>query len=212
MDPFIGQILQVGFRYAPINWLVCNGAILQISQNNALFALLGTAFGGNGATDFALPDARGRSFIGTGQGPGLTPRKPGDKGGYESVSLNAAQLPTHNHGATFTITSTPTLRGTLTALAGATVPNESAAPEDGSYLGTVQDPDAAPVLYVPAAKASQPGIVPVTLAGVSGTVTGIGGTVIVQPSGASAPVGVMPPFLAVTTIIAGNGIWPENPN
>ena len=212
MDPFIGQILQVGFRYAPINWLVCNGAVMQISQNNALFALLGTAFGGNGSSDFALPDARGRAFIGTGQGPGLTPRIAGAKGGYESVSLNTTQLPAHNHGATLTMTGTPTLHGTLLALAGATVPNESAAPQDGSYLGTVQDPDAAPVLYVPAAKVSQPGIVPVTLAGVGGTVSGIGGTVTVQPSGASAPVGVMPPFLAVTTIIAANGIWPENPN
>jgi microcystin-dependent protein len=92
------------------------------------------------------------------------------------------------------------------------VPNESAAPQDGSYLGTVQDPDAAPVLYVPAANASQPGIVAVALAGIGGTVTGIGGTVTVQPNGSSAPVGVMPPFLAVTTIIATVGIWPENPN
>jgi microcystin-dependent protein len=212
MDPFIGQILHVGFRYAPVNWLLCNGATMQISQNNALFALLGNTFGGNGTSTFALPDAQGRAFVGTGQGPGLTPRLPGAKGGYETVSLNTAQLPMHNHGATLTMTGNPTVQGTLAALAGATVPNESAAPQDGSYLGTVQDPDAAPVLYVPAAKASQPGIVPVALAGIGGTVTGIGGTVIVQPNGSSAPVGVMPPFLAVTTIIASVGIWPENPN
>ena len=88
MDPFIGQILHVGFRYAPVNWLLCNGATMQISQNNALFALLGNTFGGNGTSTFALPDAQGRAFVGTGQGPGLTPRLPGAKGGYEVRHLD----------------------------------------------------------------------------------------------------------------------------
>lgn len=214
MDPFIGQIMQVGFRYAPVNWMVCDGATLQINQYNALYALLGTTFGGDGRTTFGLPDARGRTFIGTGAGanPPLTLRKPGDKGGHEATALSLAQLPTHNHTATFTTAGNPTFHGELTALKGALTSQEDASPEAGSYLGTVQDTDTAPVLYVPAANASLPGIVAVPLAGVGGSVSGIGGSVTVSANGASAPVSVMPPFLAVTTIIATVGIWPENPN
>ncbi len=73
-DPFIGQIQPFGFNYAPntnIGWAACNGQVLNISQNSALFALLGTTYGGNGTTTFALPDLRGRSMIHFGQGPGL---------------------------------------------------------------------------------------------------------------------------------------------
>jgi microcystin-dependent protein len=91
MDPFIGQIMQVGFRYAPVNWLTCNGAPLQISQNQALYALLGNTFGGTQNSTFCLPDARGRTFIGTGSGPGLTPRLPGGRAvlrALRSVSRN----------------------------------------------------------------------------------------------------------------------------
>lgn len=214
MDPFIGQIMQVGFRYAPVNWLVCNGTKILINQNNALYALLGTTFGGDGTTNFALPDARGRTFVGAGAGtsPPLTSRTAGDKGGFESVSLNVAQLPTHSHTATFTTTGNPVLHGTLTALKGAVTSKEDAAPETGSYLGTVQETDTVPVLYVPAANISAPGIVPVALAGVGGTVSGIGGVVTVAANGTSAPVALMPPFLVVTTIIATNGIWPERPD
>jgi len=212
LDPFIGQIMQVGFRYAPVNWATCNGAILQINQNNALFALLGSTFGGNGTSDFALPDARGRTFIGTGQGPGLTPRNPGAKGGGESTALNITNLPTHNHTATFQPTGNPRFAGSLTALAGLTTGQQTATPEDNAFLGKVQDPDAAPTLYVPAANASLPGVVPVQLGGVTGTVGGASGTVTVGQAGQGAAFGLLPPFLAVTTIIATVGIWPENPN
>jgi microcystin-dependent protein len=96
-DPFIGQIMCAGFNFAPRGWAEMNGQLLPISQNTALFALLGTQYGGNGQTTFALPDMRGRVLIHAGQGPGLTLRDQGESAGTEQVTLNNAQLPAHNH-------------------------------------------------------------------------------------------------------------------
>jgi microcystin-dependent protein len=98
-EPFIGEIKFVGFNFAPNGWALCDGQLLPISQNTALFSLLGTQFGGNGQTTFALPDLRGRVPVHQGNGPGLTPRSIGEVGGQESVALGVAQLPPHSHGA-----------------------------------------------------------------------------------------------------------------
>jgi microcystin-dependent protein len=98
-NPYIGEILLVPFNFAPHNWAFCNGQLLPIIQNQALFSLLGTQFGGNGTTNFALPDLRGRSPIGAGQGPGLTPYNVGETGGQETVTLTVNQLPAHDHPA-----------------------------------------------------------------------------------------------------------------
>lgn len=99
-DPFIGQIMCAGFNFAPKGWAELNGQLLPIAQNTALFALLGTQYGGNGQTTFALPDMRGRVLIHAGQGPGLTDREQGESAGSEQVTLNNAQLPAHNHTVT----------------------------------------------------------------------------------------------------------------
>jgi microcystin-dependent protein len=96
-DPFLGQIMCAGFNFAPRGWAELNGQLLSIAQNTALFALLGTQYGGNGQTTFALPDMRGRVLIHAGQGPGLTARSQGESAGAEQVVLNNAQLPTHSH-------------------------------------------------------------------------------------------------------------------
>lgn len=211
MDPFIGQIMQVGFHYAPVNWLSCNGTVMQVSQNQALFALLGNAFGGNGTTQYALPDARGRVLMGSGNGPGLTPRKDGQSGGVEQLSLTIAQLPMHNHSATFTPTGSPAFNGTLTAIGGLGFSSQSGTPEPGSYLGTLVDTETTPTLYVPAGNATLPAAKTVPLAGVNGTVTGGSGAVMINNTGSSQPVPVLQPFVAVTTIIAAVGVWPEKP-
>jgi microcystin-dependent protein len=97
IDPFLGQIMFAGFNFAPRGWAECNGQLLSIAQNTALFALLGTQYGGNGQTTFALPDMRGRMLIHAGQGPGLTPREQGEASGQEQVTLNQAQMPVHTH-------------------------------------------------------------------------------------------------------------------
>jgi microcystin-dependent protein len=98
-SPFIAEIRMGGWNFAPRGWAFCNGQITSIAQNTALFSLLGTTYGGNGQTTFALPDLRGRMPIGRGQGPGLSPRSLGESGGQETVTLTQSQMPAHAHVA-----------------------------------------------------------------------------------------------------------------
>ena len=98
-SPFIAEIIMFGGNFAPRSWAFCDGQLLPISQNTALFSLLGTIYGGDGRTTFALPDLRGRVPMHQGNGPGLTPRNLGSKGGEENVALNQQQMPSHTHAA-----------------------------------------------------------------------------------------------------------------
>jgi len=94
---FLGEIRMFGGNFAPKGWALCQGQLLSISQNSALFALIGTTYGGNGTTTFALPDLQGRLPVGQGQGTGLSNRIIGESSGTETVSLTSASMPTHNH-------------------------------------------------------------------------------------------------------------------
>lgn len=96
-EPFIGQIAMFAGNFAPRGWAFCDGQLLSIAENSALFSLLGTTYGGDGRTTFGLPDLRGRFPLHPGNGPGLTPRSLGEKGGVESVTLAANQMPSHTH-------------------------------------------------------------------------------------------------------------------
>jgi microcystin-dependent protein len=96
-QPFIGEVRMSGFNFAPRGWATCSGQLLQIAQNQALFALLGTTFGGNGQTTFALPDLRSRTPIHWGAGPGLPNVQLGESAGTETVTLTAQQIPQHTH-------------------------------------------------------------------------------------------------------------------
>lgn len=98
MDTFLGQIQPFAFGITPRGWATCAGQLLPINQNAALFSLLGTTYGGNGTTTFALPDLRGRVSAGQGQGPGLSNYPIGLKTGTETVTLSTGQLPQHSHG------------------------------------------------------------------------------------------------------------------
>lgn len=98
-EPFIAEIKIFGGNFAPRNFALCDGQLLAIAQNTALFSLLGTTYGGDGRTTFALPDLRGRVPIHPGNGPGLTSRRLGERGGAEDVTLNVNQIPAHNHSA-----------------------------------------------------------------------------------------------------------------
>ncbi len=129
MEPFLGEIRCFGFGWAPVGWALCQGQLLAISSNTALFSLLGTTYGGNGQTTFALPDLRGRTPLNQGQGPGLSPYDLGQVGGNESVTLNAGQLPPHNH----TVAASSTASGKSPA---GSVPAFTA---DGSSYGTGND-------------------------------------------------------------------------
>ena len=97
MDNFLGQLLVVSFNFAPKGWALCQGQLLAINQNQALFALLGTTFGGNGTTNFALPDMRGRLALSSGQGNGLANYNLGQRGGEEGHTLLLGEMPQHNH-------------------------------------------------------------------------------------------------------------------
>jgi microcystin-dependent protein len=96
-QPFVGQIALFPYTFAPKGWAFCAGQLLPISQNTALFSLLGTMYGGNGTSNFALPDLQGRVPVGAGQGPGLSTYTQGEEAGVENVSLLSTELPAHNH-------------------------------------------------------------------------------------------------------------------
>ncbi|MGH1507173.1 phage tail protein [Ralstonia solanacearum] len=123
MEPFIGEIRMFAGNYAPQGWLLCQGQVIDISTNEVLYALLGTIYGGDGRTTFALPDLRGRLPVGQGQGVGLTARTIGQSMGVEDVTLTQAQIPSHSH--TLFATS-----GTATTIT----------PGPGTMLATVSNP------------------------------------------------------------------------
>lgn len=98
MDPFLGEIRLVAFNFAPVGWAFCNGQTLSIAQNSALYALLGTVYGGDGTTTFALPNLQSRVVVGTGHSAGLSPYTIGQTAGAESTTLSVNNLPSHAHG------------------------------------------------------------------------------------------------------------------
>lgn len=193
-EPFLGQIIQGGWNFAPRGYHSCDGSILSIAQNTALFSLLGTTYGGNGQTTFALPDLRGRTMVNPGQGPGLSPYVLGEVTGAESISLTLGNLPSHTHTATFTGS------GSMNA---SDVKSTSQDPIAGGPLGRSVDgatpANAKPFIYLPAGTAA-----PVALSGLN-----VAGTVAVQPAGNSLPFTILNPLLAITQVIALEGIFPS---
>jgi microcystin-dependent protein len=122
-EPFIGEIIMFAGNFAPRGWAFCEGQLLPIAQNSALFAILGTTYGGNGQTTFDLPDLRGRVPMQPGPGPGLTPRTLGESSGVENVTLISPQIPAHTHA--------------LSAHGG---PGDSPSPE-GAVVAVLVDPN-----------------------------------------------------------------------
>ena len=96
-DTYVGEIRSVAFSFAPVGWALCNGQLMNISQNTALFSLLGTTYGGDGRTTFALPDLQNRTPIQQGQGPGLSQYNLGEVGGVSTVTLFQTEIPGHSH-------------------------------------------------------------------------------------------------------------------
>lgn len=193
----MGEIRMFGGSFAPRGWALCNGQLLSIAQNSALFSLLGTTYGGDGQMTFALPNLQGRVPVHAGQGPGLSPYSPGQTGGTENITITQTQMPIHTHVATFDAAGgTPLAVGISTAdtAAAATTPagNILAQGKD-SRGGVVSD-------YSPATAADG------TLGGVA--LTG-NGAVTVGPAGGSQPTPILQPYLAVNFIIATVGIFPS---
>lgn len=192
---YIGQIIQGGWNFAPRGTSLCNGQIVSIAQNTALFSLLGTTFGGDGQTTFALPDLRSRSMVHWGQGAGLSNVQLGEASGTESVTLLQTQMPQHTHAAAFTSTST--------LGANAATKASLQAPANGAILARTKDGatpgPALPLIYLPSGTATD-----VTLGGLN-----VAGTVTNAIAGGSQPVGIRNPYLGITHVIAFEGIYPS---
>ena len=178
-EPFIGEIKIFGFDFAPKSYANCNGQLLAISQNSALFALLGTQYGGNGQTTFGLPDLRGRMAIGQGSGPGLPSHSMGEISGTTNISLLTSNLPAHTHLATGITVNTP-------------VSNNN---------GDVSDPSSA---YL--AKGSSDVYSSVATSNNYGALTVAGQT---AATGSNMPVDITNPYLVINYSIAIYGIFPS---
>ena len=131
-DPLIGEIKMFAGNFAPRGWAFCDGQLLPISQNSALFSILGTTYGGDGRTTFGLPDLRGRVAIHPGNGPGLSNYNLGQAGGQETVTLTTAQLPSHSHTVNATSES-----GDTNAPSGGLLSNTGAYDNEYKASGTV---------------------------------------------------------------------------
>lgn len=197
MEVFIGTIQSFAFNFAPRDWALCNGQTLAISQYQALFSLLGTNYGGNGQSNFLLPNLQSRLQIGQGNGAGLTPRVIGETGGNENVSLTLNNLPAHTH----TINSSG-LQVTTTIGLAPIASNPATAPSaTNAYLGASGGGPGSASIY-----SNQQGNGPVPLQGVSNAVSG---AITAAQTGSNTPAPVMNPFLAVNFSIALNGIFPS---
>lgn len=200
-DPFLGEIRMVGFNYAPQGWAMCAGTLMSISQNNALFALLGTVYGGNGVSTFGLPDLQGRSPVGAGNGLGLSPIVLGEKAGTESVTLTISQMPAHTHTAQNV--------GNLSVTGSVAVPacnaptgTPSGTPANNTVLGTATVSGRTADLYT--TTAANTTLLPFNVQS-SGTPPAIN----VGMAGGNLPFDVRNPYLGITCIIALQGIFPS---
>jgi microcystin-dependent protein len=163
-EPFLGEIRMGGWNFAPRGWAFCNGQILSIAQNTALFSLLGTTYGGNGQTTFALPNLQGRVPMHWGSTPGLTPRSLGESSGEENHTLIITEMPAHNHART------------------------------GADEATTKNPQDAVPAFGSAAAFNPNGNLNMDPTGIAG---------------GSQPHNNMQPYLAVTFVIAMEGIFPS---
>lgn len=191
---YIGEIRLVGFNFAPRGWALCNGATLSISQNAALFSLLGTNFGGNGQTTFQLPDLRSRLPIGMGQGTGLSSYNLGQVSGAEHTNILLSNMPPHNHAITGNVAVATTVGVTNTTADKAGPNTHILSPAQTSAT------PATPVFAYSDQAANG------TLGGVTSTVTSNLGTALI---GSGLPVSILPPYLAINYVVVLQGLFPS---
>jgi len=205
MDAFIGMISPFGFNFAPRQWGMCNGALIGINQNSALFSLLGTYYGGDGRTTFGLPDLRGRSAVGYGHAPGLSSYSIGIAGGSERQTLTALQMPSHTHSATFTPTAGDPIHVEVEV---STDSGETTTASDGSYLAT---PVAGPSPQDQPEKIyrADSGTGTAVLGGVTAMGGGASGLVTVGHTGGNQSFSLLNPFQAINYSICMYGIFPS---
>lgn len=224
MDAFMGSVLAVGFNYPPRGWLFCNGQTVPISQNSAMFALLGTMYGGDGQSTFGIPDLRGRVVVGSqAQGPGLANVQQGEKGGSNNatvisngtatIALTTANMPTHTHTATLSLSG---LTATTNISVGSNTTGSVTMGAGSTLTSTAAGSPPAAAIYLASGTAQTS---PQILGGVTTTVSASGGTVSNSNTGSGQPLTVpvvssstisnMQPYLGLNYIIAMEGIFPS---
>jgi microcystin-dependent protein len=177
-QPFVGQVQLFGFNFAPRGWQQCTGQVLPISQNPALYSLLGTYYGGNGSSTFGLPNLQGRGAVGAGQGTGLSPYVQGETVGSSTVTLTLTELPSHNH-----MFLASTSSGSVLTASGNQLGVCKSAGKSGGTTGRV---------YSPNPNSATTGLAP----------TAIG------MSGGNLPHNNMQPYLTLNYCIAMVGVFP----
>lgn len=201
VDQYIGSVCITAATFCPLEFEEAGGQLLSINQNQALFSVLGTTYGGNGTTNFALPNLRGRSIIGSGQGVGLTSITQGQALGTESVRLTEGNLPVHTHPVTLSGTANTTVTIPISAHSGSNVTTPSgqaylsASPPNGLQAAQIWSGNATPVA---------------TVAGVTASTT-INGSTTVGATGGNQPIDNRPPQLALRYCIAVQGLYPPRP-
>lgn len=188
-EPFIGEICLFPYNFCPRGYAETAGQIMSIAQNTALFSLLGTTFGGNGQTTFALPDLRGRTAVHNGQGPGLSPISLGEMLGSETQTLTINQMPAHSHTATTTVSASSQLM--------ANISNGSTDTPAGAVLAR----QARTNIY-----GAGPAATAMDASAITTTATA---TTTVAPAGANQPFSTRDPSLGLTYCIALEGIYPS---
>jgi len=188
-EPFLGEIRMVGFNFNPRGWAFCQGQLMSIAQNSAMFSLLGTTFGGDGIQTFALPDFRSRIPVGMGTGPGLTTIVQGEQSGTESANILISQMPMHTHvataTATLTVAGTPSNQTVTPSATNSVLGASLAGGQSSAAIWSDQLTD--PIVL------TNPETVTVTVA----------------PSGGSQPLPIRNPYLGTNFIIALEGIFPS---
>jgi microcystin-dependent protein len=183
-NPFVGQVEYHAFNFAPVGYALCNGQLLAISQNTALFSLLGTFYGGDGKSNFALPNLQGAVPVGMGQGAGLSQYFIGETGGSASVTLSSAQIPPHTHS--FMVYA-------------------------GGSANSTGVPSASTVFGIGPSGGNGPNAVSVKLYAnditTSGVPVAMAGTV--ANAGGSSPISIVKPSLVITFAIALQGVFPS---
>lgn len=182
MEEFIGVIKLFAGNFAPRGWAMCNGQILSIAQNTALFSILGTTYGGNGQTTFALPNLQSRVPIGMGQGPGLSGYVQGEEAGQETITLTINNIPPHNHAASVKVSSANSTLDVPTAGASIATPGSIVS---RAFVPTLGFNSATPDVQL------------------------VGTTVTNSIVGSGLPVTNMQPYLALNYIICLEGIFPS---
>jgi microcystin-dependent protein len=187
------MIILFGGNFAIRGWSLCWGQLMSIAQNSALFSLIGTFYGGDGVSTFGLPDLRGRAPIGWGQGPTLSSYEIGQASGTESTTILLPNMPAHNHTATFSLTATPSAS---TVAGSSTTPGATLVPAMLPTIGS--GPSGNPIKGY-AAQDNTTTLAP----------GAVGGTISIGISGGNQPFSIMNPYLAITYLIALEGIFPS---